>query len=366
MKYTLSKKIINKIIEEEAKKTGVRVNVLPITTKQNILKIIKDEMIIKFNDCDVTLLECINNIITALSEESDIFAITDHRTNTIKIFLDEAYKENIYSLLFLQEIVIATYHEYNHKLTWAVSHEEPTFESFILALDQLTKEISNLYDTKHACDFYEEIVANNYAINKATTFFKRYKKLYPKLEDFLKAEELFYRRDLISYDPEQFINYIAKVVKHDKGCFYNVIYNKAFLDILYTRNGSFKDITTLLNSPEFQELIDEIKYTIVASKSYLTNLDYNTLTKEELDFILKALTFSNQKEMHRYTELIKLKQEIDHFKEKTSYDLPVFKSETFDINESFNRNFLKIKYQHQEMTKITKILNQKKRTKTKQ
>lgn len=365
MKYTLSKKIINKIIEEEIQKTGISVNVLPITTKRNILEIIKDEIIIKFNDCDETITECLKNIITAIREETDIFAITDYRTNTIKIFLDEIAKENIHSLLFLQELVIATYHEYNHKLTWSVSHEELTFESFVLALDQLTKEISNLYNTKYACNFYEEIIANNYAINKAITFFKRYKNIYPKLENFLKAEEFFYKRDIISYDPEQFINYIYKVVKKNQGCFHNVICNRQFLDILYNIDGSYKDIKTLLNSPDFQELIDEIKYTIIASKSYLTNLDYNTLTKEELSFVLKALIFNNQKEMNRYTKLIRLQKEIDKFKEKTSSDLSIFKSEEFNMPESFHRNFLKITYQHQEITKITKMLNQKKRTRTK-
>ena len=96
MKYTLSKKLVNKIIKDELNENNIKINIFPVDNIEYILRVIKKDIKEKIITPKTTLGLCDGNNISILL------------TNIAKISGDK------YS--FLYKLIQTTYHEYNHAL----------------------------------------------------------------------------------------------------------------------------------------------------------------------------------------------------------------------------------------------------------
>ena len=291
----------------------------------------------------------------------------DYTKDTITIFLSEIEKCSSNKELYLLDILETAYHEYNHKLSWSKDQTEKTLENFIYLLENLTMAITNIYENSKHDDFYEEIIANVYSVEKSNQFLKKYPHIYRNLKGYLKNDKLKYQIELVNYDLEKFINYITKVIKSKKEIesLFQSSYPYKIVGILYNKDRTFKNLKTLEKDMEWTSLSMEIKYTVVASKSYLKELNLNTLSQEELSFILESLNYSYQKSLETEEKNKILRQEIKSFNKE---DLP-----SLDYGEDLlpllttkeKRNRLKIKYLELQINKVTLLLEQRQNTKKK-
>ena len=278
MKYTKTKELIHKIIDHESKKDKVELNVQPLTTSENILYILTKEY---KNLKDVSLKEKYEFIIDNFTK--DTVGYHEEKTNTLKIFLSNIEKieePTSKNLSYLKNILLITYHEYNHKLYHHQrrTSKHLTLKNFIYWLEENLQEKSGLYETNHE-DFYFEIIAELYAYRKTTHLLKKHPFIYEELEADLKFHELYYEIFYKNYDPEIFLNYYIN-------------YSKEPLELTETKKID-KD---LILDEDWEEFELETKYTILSSKAFLDRIDYEFLSKEELQIILTSLIYALNKE----------------------------------------------------------------------
>lgn len=367
MKYKLSKKIIKKVIIKESQRTNIPVKIIPLTTSEKILYIIKGEFENKRNDNSIKWLDLPKNMLTRIVEFQELMGDYDYTKDIIIIFLSEIEKCSPSKGLYLLELLETVYHEYNHKLLWSKNQTEKNLENFILLMENLSMKITNIYENSKHDAFYEEIIANVYSIEKSNQFLKKYPHIYKNLKGYLKNDKLKYQIELVNYDLEKFINYVTKIIKNkkEKEFLFQTSYPYKIVGILYNKDRTFKILKTLEKDTEWTSLSMEIKYTVVASKSYLKELNLNTLSQEELNFILESLNYSYQKSLETEEKNKILRKQIKTFNKE---DLP-----SLDYGEDLlpllttkeKRNRLKLKYLELQINKVTLLLEQRQNTKQK-
>lgn len=346
---------------EVVNETGIQANVVALTSIENIPYTIREEIKNKRNDNSITTINLLKNIKDSLKESKAKIGDYSQLEDTIKIFLSEIKSISPTKYLYLWELLTTPYHEYNHKLFWEKAQIEKNLENFSLLIEELTAEITDIYTTEHHDNFYDEIIANVYSVKKSSQFLKKYPNIYKILRGYIEYDRLKYQLDLINYDVEQFLNYLNKQIKKypNKQTLFQNIYPYILVKILYTQEGNYKDISSLSKDNEWITLEKEVQYTVIASKSYLSELNYNTLSKEELIFVLDSLMYSYQKEQIRNQQINDLKKEIQKFN-KMIFPKLKYGDNLIDIsNKRETRNKLKIKYLKQQIDTITKLIQEK-------
>lgn len=367
MKYKLSKKIITKIIDKESRKTNIPVKIIPPTTSEKFLYIIKGELENKRNDNSIKWMDIPKNIITRIVEFQESSGFYDYTKDIIIIFLSEIEKCSLSKELYLLELLETVYHEYNHKLLWSKNQTEKNLENFILLMENLSMKITNIYENSKHDAFYEEIIANAYSVEKSNQFLKKYPRIYRNLKGYLKNDKLKYQIELVNYDLEKFINYITKIIKNKKEMesLFQTSYPYKIVGILYNKDRTFKDLKTLEKDTEWTSLSMEVKYTVVASKSYLKELNLNTLSKEELSFILESLNYSYQKTLKTEEKNKILREQIKAFNKEDLSLLDYGEDLLPLLTTKEKRNNLKLKYLELQINKVTLLLEQRQNTKKK-
>lgn len=363
MKYKLSKELVYKIMKQEMKKTGIKVEVLPLTKLENLFLVIKES---KQKNKKLYSLKRLKTIQTSLKETIDCLGDFDFENNHLKIFLDELKKDSKTKEIYLIQLLNTTYHEYNHKITWSKTEITPNLINFTLLIEQLLIKTTELYNSYHN-DFYEEIIANIYGIEKSEQFLKRYPNIFEKLKGYIENDKLNYQINLINYDIEQFINYFSKTIQsaNDKSRFFKEEYPYGIVKCLYTKEGCFKTIFSLRDNKDWNFLEKEVQYSIVASKSYLQSQKLENLSKEELTFLKEAVDYSYQQEINRSIQNQELRIKIQKFNREMKPTLDYVVDLMPILNKKEKRCLLKIKYLEGLQQKIKKQLTSNTKAKSK-
>lgn len=367
MKYKLSKKIVHKLIDKEAKIMDIKPKIIISDTKiANILYIINDEIENKLFDNQMTIADFFSNIIKNIKSSQIQLAEYDILKNSIKILIKNLKKDSENKEDYLWKLIMTTYHEYKHAIINTENIESREFyDNFNLSICALMINISNYYQEYHD-EFYEEIQADKYAVEKAINFLKKYPKTYQKVYPYSEKERLNIEIRSNNYDVQHFFNKLTKKIKNkfDKTTLFQETYPYTIIPILYNEAGTLKDIKTLSQTIYWNNKIPlEVKYLIVSSKAYLDSLNYNDLTTEELKFLLEALEYTYNLEQNRRLTNEKLKQEINAFK-NLSFDLLELDLDNeillLTLEEKELQNNMKIYYLKRQIEKVTILLQKNK------
>lgn len=367
MKYRISKKIVKKAIQEEINTTGIPVAIFPLTKTENIIHIITNEIENKKNDNSINMLTLLRNIKQNLIESQNQVGDYDYIKDYIKILLSEIESISPTKMLYLWELLTTTYHEYNHKIFWSNDQKEKNLENFTIILENLTYEMTDIYDKNHHDDFKEEIIANVYSVEKASQFLKRYPHIYEELKGYIENDRMKYQIQFINYDVEQFLNYMTKIIKKkaNKQELFQSIYPYKIVEILYNKDGTFKNLLTLSKDIEWTSLDKEVQHTVVASKAYQNELDYTNLSLDELIFIQESLTAIYAKEMERQKQNNILREQIDSFNKTVLPSLEYGENNLPLISKKEHRNRLKIKYLDHQIKIVENLLQELQNSKKK-
>lgn len=366
MKYTLSKKLVNKLIKEEVKKTNINVEILPLTNSENIINIIATIL----KDNDISYSNKLISIIEDINYYKEEIGVYDKKYQHIKLLLQNIYKITKDKEEYLWNLAYFTYHEYKHVLIERDKNfHKNNLDSFNIMIGYITKTVSDYYDINHD-DFYEEILANKYAIKKVTKFLLKfpniYKKVYFQLEQERLATEIYYQ----NYDIQVFLDIISKNLIYTDISKIDLLkkeYPYTFISFLYNKNGTLKDLKKLSKTNNWNNRIPlEVKYLIVSSKTFLASIDYNFISIEELNFILEALNYTYNLELIRATNNKKLREEIKTFNNLGENSKEVFNYKKILLqllSEKETCNKEKIKFLEKTLIKTTALLEKNKNKK---
>lgn len=296
------KKLVYRILKEEMKEYNVEVEVLALTPIENVINIILTGLnnhSKKLNEIIIVLEDIIDEL--HLNKINEAYYMT--KINRLKILLKR--EPNISEKQYIWSLLINIYHEFKHAII-AKLIKKPyieTKEELYYALEDVISPLSNFFITYHD-DFYEEIMANNYATKKAELFLKEnkeYKKLYQELATTIGLEKLFHQIFYRNYNFRLMLNEITKNIKENikEITLYPNDITLEIVRILYDENGNFKSLEELSKTDGWNILSKEAQYLVISSDAYLKDFDYKNATKEELYFILDALSYSLTLEYER-------------------------------------------------------------------
>lgn len=338
MKYKLSKKLITWLIEKENHKNNIEINISPVNNIEYILKILKKD--IK------------ENIIT----KKTTFGLWDGKN--ILILLTNIAKNSGDKYTFLYKLVQTAYHEYNHALVLNDTIKKDEFVKYGIQLGEILFLTSNCYK-KHHDEFWIEILANDYSIEKTIEFMKKHPNTYQQSQYDIDLNKIYYQIYSQNYDPQQQINYISKIIKNKDKRTVNMYFKEIdTLPKLFTKEGIPKPQTDLSDKDFY------INYIIVSSKAYLDKIDYNICEPRVLKILLKSLNYTYDIETTRYEKNEQLKKIIiekdTNIKKITNNPYIIYYQTLLPLLEQKQKRVEnKLKYLELEITKINLILNEK-------
>lgn len=308
------KKLVYEIIGQEIKEHGVTVKPEIFTIIENIISVILKK--IKnppknIEDLKFDLAEIRNEIYISRTVD----AYWDYSSDELKILLKNHQnmpRENV-----LWRTLKNIYHEYRHaiidrkiKKTYIETKEDVYF-----AIEQLIDPTSNFYLTYHD-DIYDEICANNYGARKAEHYLQttqRYRKEYESLKIAIELEKIKYQIYYRNYNFALIFKEANKFIK-DNIKELNLESEDIELQIvrlLYTKNGHLKSLKELSHDPNWNHLTKEAQYVIISSPTYLKSVELKILSKQELYFILDALSYFLTQEIEKikYNEYFRIELE---------------------------------------------------------
>jgi|GEM_PF-4323016 len=261
-----------------------------------------------------------------------------------------------YNLLFVPA------HEYMHRIYRSSFAQTMDFKNTIFWLERaLLVTKPEFYQVKHN-DFYEEIVADYYGYSKADKFLKKNQNLIKRLRDYSNYHLLDTELRLINYDFEQLLNYFAKIASTLPLA---KLQDNNLFTTFFDDKGHYRKLEEIINCPEFSLYDDDSKYSILASKSFLTSQDYSKLTKEELNLLLTSINYSYQNEINRSLMNENFKDKIEKMtyenrEEAIKTNMEIYTNFirifTITLNKKQLRNIAKRKYLKQERSKLSFLL----------
>ena len=358
-----SKELVNLIAQKELKENGIEVGVRPVTNFENIYDIIKNELQNKKDDNNITKLALIINILSeieTISYEHGGFIFAE---NKLKIYLSNIKNYSITSDEYLWALILSTYHETNHAITY---NEDKTKRSelinFYRTLDYLALSLDNTYYKENYYNFHDEIMAEKYGTTKAKNLFKRRPHIYNKIKDYMKIDVLLNRINETNYDAQSAINHIHYMLKIKKNDL--IIYGdksaEIYFTLLYNDNRTYKNLATLFDNQEWNKVPLIIRYLIISSESYLTEVDYLNITKKELEFLLEAIDYIYNLEKIKYTKNKKLRLSVKNLNDNVSYFRIDKSALLLLLYDKEDQNINKLNYLKFQKEKVTNLLNDKK------
>lgn len=208
-------------------------------------------------------------------------------SNTILIALDNFtnFKNSNISLI---KLVLTCYHEARHTTQLL----ETEYTSFFSNLDMfIANQEKRKYNTFHD-KFFHEIDANVYSVKQAKKYLKeKYPEVYNTEYNYLNTLEQKYELDNIMYNANDSIDTALKIIQKEQKIPEEC---KEILKVFVNDNGTFKPMNEIISNPEFYKLDSRIISAFLSSKTFLQNINLETLSKKELQIINIALNHTNQ------------------------------------------------------------------------
>lgn len=321
-----------KLIEEEAKKQDVELNIEPIT-------------IVEYYDSDVfkektTIEKTMTKLVLA-----NVGGLFDTETQKIIIFTDRMGKgQKVESPNKLAASIFASYHEFKHQLQY-LDKETTETEQFIIALENVIKTFFyKEYRINHD-KYYMEIDANLYALNKTNEYFSQYEpELYPTAKEYLTEKwEKSTLKHLANYNFQKTFTKFYLVYLF-KGINLNSL-NIPGVEIFINKDNHFRNPKDILERFKQSNLDDNIFTSILSSNIYIRDLNIKTLTQEDKDILSNVLI----KELEKINNTV-----INNNKNNENK-----KEKTINYLKSTKNIFKKIAYLYKQSPDIIEIIRNK-------
>lgn len=286
------KKESKAILEEESKKLGAKIDINPLT-------------LVEYYKSDIfkqkTTLQKIQRGYSLINAGG----FYDSETSEIVIFVDRmGYSEKVNSINKLAAVIQATYHEYKHQL----QHMGKTLtkgQKFIIEIERCLISLDNSHYKKHHNEYFMEIDADIYGTKRT------YEYMAKQHPDEINETKIYLDKRLsdalhnrINYDSQKMFDKFYKRCKQ-KNYQINTL-NVPNIFIFIDNNNEFYPLKRIMKAYQMGAIIDELTLlTVLGSKSYLKNLNYQSLTIEEKQFMLNIINKILENEVKRIDKNIR-------------------------------------------------------------
>lgn len=359
MKTEKMKNLVYKIVESETKKHQIKVTAYPTTQKENLYRIITTKLPEKYT----TYQEKINDIIEEIkfNYRNGNYGYCTPKTNEIIILLDQIQKLNSTNTKeqTLYILIKSTYHELKHLISDKFRKENPNdIITFYLDLETLILLEDYKKDTIYN-NLYEEIIADKYGIEQTTKLLKKATpKTYEKIKLYISLEELLNNIYYQNYDSQLIIDYLNDLSK-DRKLLQIKKYPSKTIKNISNEDGTFKNITTLFQENNDNTLPIEAKYLIISSATYLNNINYQNITKEELLILSNAIDYTYHLEKQKELKNNELRTILENLSKniKTYDELEIYIQTLLTLNEKETNNQNKLIYLTKKREEVTNLLS---------
>ena len=361
MNNKTSKELVYFILKKEIIEHHINPQILPVTNLENFYEIIKSSIKEYHTNQNLKLYNLLKSIILEIKYSK--IATGYSVTNKIKILLKNLKKYNKNKNQYLWNLVLTTYHEFKHILIELEQYNNPScIDYYYLTIENLLRRLTDCYITNHD-EFYEEILANNYAINKTIIFLQEYsKETIEDLSQYIEAFTINQKIYSTNYDIENFLNYVDLIIKEKDPInpFLKDKYPYYIINVLYQKNKKFKSPKELAQDPYWLDFPIEIKYLIISSRPYLNDIYYNNITKEELEFILESIDYTYKLELRKSISNKRIRNKLTKQIQLTKENDPAYSYYLISIPllaQKETNNQAKLKYLKKQQEKIRKQIS---------
>ena len=174
--------------------------------------------------------------------------------------------------------------------------------------------------------FFHEIDADKYGVDKAREYLIDNNSYIGKSKQYLELREFYYKYREIMYNMQLSIDRVYEQMKQDKRLV-SIFFNECYLLHGYLNgDGTYKNLKEIMNNCIVNTFDQDIRYNIVASKSFLKQLDFSKLSSEEMNYVLESVNYV-------YNERLK-KEEESKLLEKQ------FKNRNKNVEEKHDIHYL--------------------------
>ncbi|MCI8778920.1 MAG: hypothetical protein HFI87_07215 [Bacilli bacterium] len=291
------KEITYKVISKELEEYHLDVNFFPMTTFEYYTQYVPKS---HFNDIN-SLIQLIKYPFTTMYAYNFLFK---NGKNDIIIILDKF--KNIDSQLF--NLLDTCFHEIRHSIQQ--KFDSYSYAGFLRKVEMfLRKCYQSNYQIYHNC-YSDEIDANMFSSSKTKEFLKKnYPNIYQLEIDIMEENDKKIKINYLLYDASNKICkaiYTARLVKKNL----NEI-SPTFNIFIYDDNN-FKLVKDIIENPNFDKLDKRIVYAILSNDFYLSDIDIEKLSDEELKILDESLKYTYNVYINQYNFLYKeSKNDID-------------------------------------------------------
>ena len=229
----------------------------------------------------------------------------DYTKSSIYVFIKRINKINLLNPNIPYVNLIQTvYHELKHyyqHLNLGTS-KKFTFEMFVSSIEnEILQHESSFYKFCHD-NFFIEIDANLYSIDKTLEFLENNKLLTEKIKSYLLMKRKKYELNFLEYDIQFFFSKFNKAFQTGK------IKYQRWSEIFYNKNRSFKTISEILNNPLIQDIDNRVLMSVLSSQAFLETVDLQVLPLEHKQIIKQAINYTYNEELARRKKINELYQ----------------------------------------------------------
>ncbi len=213
-------------------------------------------------------------------------AYTGNKKITI-LLKEKDLKQDFNEQLYFR--IVSVFHEFRHigqdeKFNITNIKESITsFEDFRYLLENFClRYLPPSYTFAHD-DFYFEIDANLYAIEKADEYCRKNNVYADKIQRKYKQKQY---SKMLTYDFDYFID-IHRFIALNPIIFNQISKNPTY-SLFFKKNGTFNKLSDITRNPLFYSLDDKLKMEIFTSRSFLSSINYN-LNDIESNYLIEMI-----------------------------------------------------------------------------
>lgn len=210
-----------------------------------------------------------------------------------------------YTRFTLEELIlyyiVAVFHELEHHYQYVSRYEtrkssKISFFDFTYDIEYFVFGNNHKHYHEHHDEYWLEIVANLYSVERACDFLRSKGLITKKIEKNLRKYKNKYLFASNNYDIHCFLHELHKIVKDSSKVDIN---NYWYLWLLYENNGQFNSIDDIIYCADKLGIDEEVLKYFFSSKDFLESLDFNSLSKENKKVIISAIEHALEIEINR-------------------------------------------------------------------
>lgn len=358
------KKLVYQLLKQEIQEHGIQVEILPTTRFQNFFEIIKEAIQSKKENQE----SIIETVRYWLAFNKSGRAYYDYSTHRLKVLIDSIRQDTQNKEQYVWFLAKYAYHEYKHVIiNEFLTPTINTLADFYCIMENLINPTTDYYLDNHDT-FYDEILANQYGVEKAEKFLKetpKYKTLYTNFQNTIELEKLLHEIHYQNYDIHPVINEINNIIKASINAIdlSNLEPDCQIIAILYQENGRFKSPEELMKTESWTKLPKEAKMLILSSDAYLADLNYNTITLEELNLIMESLIYKRALESKKILINRQLRNKLEFLSKKINkeeqYNLEIYLKTLLVLNSKEQSAKINLQKLSSQIKKIEDLIQQK-------